>query len=201
MRAITGLWRWRHNPLRRRTDVAEGWIALLALLLIVVAAPTAGSGVGGLAQESLQESVRQQRASRHQVWATVVRKLDGTRLDADPETTTGRGIRARVLADWTTTDGTARRGPVTVDLLSPDPGTRFPLWIDRRGRAVAPPLDSATASTHAVIAGFGAALLAIALIEAARRLIVWRMVRHRYLSWDRAWDKAGPDWGRTGAGS
>ena len=28
MRAITGLWRWRHNPLRRRTDVAEGWIAL-----------------------------------------------------------------------------------------------------------------------------------------------------------------------------
>ena len=106
MRAITGLWRWRHNPLRRRTDVAEGWIALLALLLIVVAAPTAGSVVGGLAQESLQESVRQQRASRHQVWATVVRKLDGTRLDADPETTTGRGIPAR---------GAGRGGPVGHD--------------------------------------------------------------------------------------
>ncbi|MFE5186040.1 hypothetical protein [Streptomyces sp. NPDC056628] len=201
MRAITGLWRWRHNPLRRRTDVAEGWVALLAMLLIVLAAPTAGSVVGGLAQDSLQESVRQQRASRHQVWATVVRKLDGTRLDVDPETTTGRGVRARVLADWTAADGTARRGPVTVDLNSPDPGTRFPLWIDRQGRVVAPPLESATASAHAVIAGFGAALLAIALIEAARRLIVWRMVCGRYLSWDRAWDRVGPDWGRTGTGS
>ncbi|CAM5665882.1 MULTISPECIES: hypothetical protein [Streptomyces] len=201
MRAIAGLWRWRHNPLRRRTDVAEGWVALLAMLLIAVAAPTAGSLVGGVAQESLQDSVRQQRASRHQVWATVVRTLDGPRLDLDPETTAGRGVRARVLADWTAADGTARHGAVTVDLNSPEPGTRFPLWTDRQGRVAAPPLDFATASAHAVIAGFGAALLAIALIEAARRLIVWRMVRGRYLSWDRAWDKAGPDWGRTGAGS
>ncbi|BFO19345.1 hypothetical protein SHKM778_57330 [Streptomyces sp. KM77-8] len=64
-----------------------------------------------------------------------------------------------------------------------------------------PPLDAATATTHAVLAGVGAALVTAALVEGWRRLIVRSMVRRRYARWDRAWDKAGPDWGRTGTGS
>ena len=31
MRAISGLWRWRDNPLRRATDLAEAWLALAVL--------------------------------------------------------------------------------------------------------------------------------------------------------------------------
>jgi hypothetical protein len=62
-------------------------------------------------------------------------------------------------------------------------------------------LDSATATTHAVLAGFGAGLMSAGLIEGGRRLIVWRMVRRRYARWDRAWDKAGPDWGKADTGS
>ncbi|MCZ9341509.1 hypothetical protein NGM37_27480, partial [Streptomyces sp. TRM76130] len=61
--------------------------------------------------------------------------------------------------------------------------------------------DAATAATHAVLAGTGAALATAALAEGARRLVVWRMVRRRYARWDREWDRAGPDWGRTGTGS
>ncbi|MGN9758815.1 Rv1733c family protein [Streptomyces sp. SD31] len=201
MRAISGLWRWRHNPLRRATDLAEAWVALAALLLILAVTPLAGSLVGGLAQDALQESVHEQRASRHLVTATVVREVEGSSLDADPETATGRDLRTKVVADWTAPDGSPHHGSVMASLDSPHPGDRFTIWTDRQGRTVARPLDSATASTHAALAGLGAALLAAGLVEGSRRLVVWHMVRRRYACWDQAWDKAGPDWGRTGTGS
>ncbi|CAL9325919.1 hypothetical protein SUDANB51_00697 [Streptomyces sp. enrichment culture] len=201
VRAISGLWRWRRNPLCRATDLAEAWVALAALLLILLIAPVAGFLVGGAAQDALQRSVREQHETRHSVTATVVRKLDPSPLDADPETSTGRDLRNRVLADWTAPDGTHHQGPVLASLKDPQRGDEFRIWTDRQGRMVARPLDSATASTHAVLAGFGAALAVGGLVEGGRRLIVWRMVRVRYARWDQAWDKAGPDWGRTGTGS
>ncbi|MDN0196382.1 hypothetical protein [Streptomyces sp. S.PNR 29] len=201
MRAISGLWRWRHNPLRRATDLAEAWVALVALLLILFVAPVIGTVVGGVAQDGLQRSVRDQHQSRHLVTATVIRKLDRSPLDADPETSSARDLRTRVLAGWTAPDGTEHSGPVMASLKSPQQGDHFAIWTDQHGKLVPRPLDSATATTHAVIAGFGAALATAGLVEAGRRLIVWRMVRRRYARWDQAWDRAGPDWGRTGTGS
>ncbi|MFI5795861.1 hypothetical protein [Streptomyces sp. NPDC051677] len=201
MRAIRGIWRWRHNPLRRGTDLAEAWVALSALLLILLVAPVVGSVVGAVAQGVLQQAVREQRVSRHEVTATVVRKVDGSPLEMDPETATGRDSRTRVVADWTAPDGTTQHGTVLAGLKTPHSGDHFEIWTDGHGRLVARPLDSATATTHAVLAGFGAALLTAGLVEGGRRLIVWRMVRRRYARWDQAWDRAGPDWGRTGTGS
>ncbi|MEV1067175.1 hypothetical protein [Streptomyces sp. NPDC050263] len=200
MRAIGGIWRWRHNPLRRRTDLVEAWVALSALLLILLVAPLVGSLVGAVAQDVLQRSVREQRESRHEVTATVVRKVDGSPLEADPETATGREARTRVVADWTAPDGSAQHGTVLAGLKTPHSGDHFALWTDGRGRPTARPLDSATATTHAVLAGFGTALLTAGAVEAGRRLIVWRLVRRRYARLDQAWDRAGPDWGRAGTG-
>jgi hypothetical protein len=201
LRAIRGLWRWRHNPLRRTTDLAEAWLALATLLLILVAAPLVGVLVGGLAQDALQQSVKEQRKDRHPVVATVVKKADRTPLDPDPETASGRDSHSRVLADWTAPDGTARHGTVMAALNSPQRGDHFTLWTDERGRLVGRPLDTATATTHAVLAGFGTAAVCAGLVEGSRRLVVWRMVRRRYDRWDQAWSQAGPDWGRTGTGS
>ncbi|MFI6334972.1 hypothetical protein [Streptomyces sp. NPDC050535] len=201
MRAIGGLWRWRRNPLRRGTDLAEAWLALAAVVLILGLAPLVGAAVGAAAQSALQQSVQDQRAARHQVAATVVRKLSRGPLDPDPETASGRGTHSRVIADWTAPDGTAQHGAVTAAIKSPVAGDHFTIWTDLHGRTVPRPLDGATATTHAVLAGFGATALAVGLVEGGRRLIVWRMVLRRYARWDRAWDRAGPDWGRTGAGS
>jgi hypothetical protein len=201
VRAMVGLWRWRHNPLRRTTDLVEAWLALVALLFILVVAPLIGALVGAVAQDALQQSVRDQRQARHEVTATVVKKLSRAPLDPDPETSSTRDAHSRVLADWTAPDGTAQHGTVVATLKSPHHGDHFALWTDAHGRIVGRPLDSATATTHAVLAGFGAAALAAGAMEGGRRLIVWRMVRRRYARWDQAWDKAGPDWGRTGTGS
>lgn len=201
VRAIGGLWRWRRNPLRRATDLTEAWVALAALVLIAVAAPVTGVLVGTTAQDSLQRSAREQQHERHLVTATVVRRLGGAPVETDPDTSAVGDAHSRVLADWQAPGGGHRRGPALAKLRSPHPGDRFALWTDRHGRVTTRPLDSPTATTHAVLAGLGAALLTAGLVECGRRLIVWRMVRRRYARWDRAWDRAGPDWGKAGTGS
>ncbi|CAM5324543.1 Integral membrane protein OS=Streptomyces glaucescens OX=1907 GN=SGLAU_03710 PE=4 SV=1 [Streptomyces glaucescens] len=73
MRALSGLWRWRRNPLCRATDLAEARLALTALLLMVLVAPLLGVLVGSATQESLHRAAREQRLTRHQVTATVLR--------------------------------------------------------------------------------------------------------------------------------
>ena len=201
MRAIAGLWRWHHNPLRRGTDLAEAWLALAALVLIVVAAPVVGAVAGVLTHDALLRSVQAQREARHSVTATVLQKLDQPPLDPDPETSSARDAHRRVLASWTGPDGSGRAGTVASDLKSPHPGDRFRVWTDAEGNIVGRPLDTATATTHAALAGLGAALACAGLVEGTRRLIVWRAVRRRHARWDQAWDKAGPDWGRAGTGA
>ncbi|GAA2251071.1 hypothetical protein GCM10010145_18290 [Streptomyces ruber] len=201
MRAIAGVWRWRHNPLRRTTDLVEAWLAFTVLVLILLAAPVTGAVVGTAAQDALQRSVREQHRVRHEVAATVVGESARSPLELNPETATAGDRHSRVVADWTAPDGTERHGTVTAGLDDPRPGDRFPLWTDRKGRPVGRPLDTATATTHAVLAGLGAALGTAGLAEGGRRLIVWRMVRRRYARLDQAWGRAGPDWGRTGTGS
>ncbi|MFD4633587.1 hypothetical protein ACFVYR_30975 [Streptomyces sp. NPDC058284] len=201
MRAIAGLWRWRHNPLRRGTDLVEAWVALVALVLIVVAVPVVGVLTASQSRDALLGSVRQQQEHRHRITGTVLRKVDSPPLDPDPETSSARDAHSRVLARWTAPDDTDRFGVVLSDLKSPHTGDHFRMWTDERGRVVGRPLDDATATTHAVLAGLGAATVAAGLVEGARRLILWRIVRGRHARLDQAWAKAGPDWGRTGTGS
>ncbi|MEV0439731.1 hypothetical protein AB0I84_47455 [Streptomyces spectabilis] len=201
MRAIAGLWRWRRNPLRRGTDLAEAWVALVALVLIVVAAPVVGAVTGSLTNDALLRSVEAQRESRHVVTATVLKKLDKAPLDPDPETSSARDAQRRVLAAWRGPDGSGHAGAVASELKSPRPGDRFTVWTDRHGRVVGRPLDPATATTHAALAGFGAALAGVGLVEGARRLLLWRIVQRRHARWDQAWEQAGPDWGKTGTGA
>ncbi|MEW2133748.1 hypothetical protein [Streptomyces sp. NPDC005435] len=201
MRAISGLWRWRGSALRRPTDRAEAWVCLVALLLMCAAAPAIGRLTGKAAQESLRRSVAEQRHTRQRVPATVLRRMAYHPPETDPDAGASRAVRSRVLAGWTAPDGTRRRGAVLTGLKSPRRGDRLMVWTDRQGNLTSRPLDSATADAHAVLAGIGAALLAAALVETGRRLVLWRMVRRRYAGWDRAWERAGPDWGKAGTGS
>ncbi|WP_018546349.1 hypothetical protein [Streptomyces sp. LaPpAH-108] len=201
MRAISGLWRWRSSPLSRPTDRAEAWVCLVALLLICGAAPAIGWLTGAAAQDSLRRSVAEQRHTRQRVPATVLRRMVYHPPETDPDAGSVHTVRSRVLAGWTAPDGTRRHGAILTGLKSPHRGDRFMIWTDRQGHMTSPPLDTTTAKAHAVLAGFGAALLAAALIETGRRLVVWRMVRRRYARWDQAWERAGPDWGKAGTGS
>nr|WP_157167390.1 hypothetical protein [Streptomyces typhae] len=187
--------------MRRPTDIAEAWTALVALFLILVAAPVTGAVTGLLTHDALQRAVTAQREARHSVTATVLQRHDRPPLDPDPETSSARDAHRRVLASWSAPDGSGHTGTVAVNLKSPHPGDRFRIWTDAEGHVVGRPLDAATATTHAALAGFGAALVCGGLVEGGRRLVVWRLVRRRYARWDQAWNNAGPDWGRAGTGA
>jgi hypothetical protein len=201
VRAIAGLWRWRRNPLRRGTDSLEAWVALTTIVLITVAAPVTGVVTGTLSERALLRTVQEQRRERHPITATALRTVRERSPDLDPETVPGRGARSEVIATWQAPDGTTHRGTVTTGLRTLRPGDRFTIWTDRHGTVLTRPLSAATAGLHAALAGLGAAAALAALLEGVRRLIMWRIVRRRHTGWDRAWEKAGPDWGRTGAGS
>ncbi|MEU3224894.1 hypothetical protein ABZ695_17285 [Streptomyces sp. NPDC006976] len=198
---MTGVWRWRHNPLRRATDRSEAWLALTAFLLLVVAAPALGWFCGARTDGALQASVRAQRAERHLTTAVVVRRVAASRLGADPEISSGRVAQTAVVARWHAPDGTTRSTVVSTASRNAKPGAKVRVWTDRKGGPALRPMDAPTAHTHAVLAGFGAAMLAALLIECGRRLIVRHMTRRRHAELDRAWAAVGPDWGRTGAGS
>ncbi|MET9508519.1 hypothetical protein ABZX62_08565 [Streptomyces flavidovirens] len=201
MRTAVAVWRRRHSPLCRTTDLVEAWVTFAVALLITFAAPAAGWLCGTLTHAALRESVRVQHEQRHRTTAFVVRAAPEPTVIPDPEISTERATHTRVVANWTAYDGTRHTGTVTTTQRVARPGDRFEVWTDERGRVVSRPMDDATASTHAAIAGIGAGAATAALFEGGRRLVVWRLTLRRYARLDQAWAKAGPDWGRTGAGS
>ncbi|MBZ6476281.1 Rv1733c family protein [Streptomyces griseocarneus] len=194
------VWRWRRNPLRRRSDVLEAWAGVAAVVLVLMTAPVVGWVTGTAAHQALRETVREQHLHRHLVTATTVRAVHGGAEGAGLDTGAGREGYHRVVARWPGPDGRERTGAVAARQPAV-PGRRFPLWTDDLGRVAPRPLDDATATVHAVLAGAGAAAATAALVEGARRLVVWRLARRRFAQWDRAWERAGHTWGRADAGS
>lgn len=66
------LWRWRRNPLRRRSDVIEAWVVLCGWLLALV-----GAVFGGLvAADAVVRSAEHQRAQSHKVTAVLVKDAE-----------------------------------------------------------------------------------------------------------------------------
>jgi hypothetical protein len=202
MGVITGLWRWRHNSLRRATDLVEAWGTLLAALLLALAAPAAGAFAGAAVDSSLRGMTRAQAEQRHPTTAVVTGRPPGSHREAyDPESAGAHDRGRRVNASWQAPDGTRRTGTMPAPGRDPRAGTTFRAWTDANGEPVSAPMSASTARAHAVLAGFLTAALAAALVVCGRRLFVWRLVLARHRRLDRAWAGAGPNWGRTGADS
>ncbi|OCC10290.1 hypothetical protein [Streptomyces sp. PTY087I2] len=198
---LWGLLRGRDNPLRRATDRREAWVALAALLLLVIGAPAAGWAGGSVADAALQRSVRAQHQERRPVDAVVVGRAPGrARYVGDPEGRTERAAHIWVVASWQAPDGTPRTGEVATASGTGVPGSPLRIWTDASGVPVPPPMDGHAARTHAVLGGIGTFLLAAGCVEAGRRVVVGRMVRQRYARLDREWAAAGAGWGRAGTG-
>ncbi|SCD96652.1 hypothetical protein GA0115246_108631, partial [Streptomyces sp. SolWspMP-sol7th] len=132
MRAILGLWTWRHNPLRRASDRIEGWAGLVTALLLLLV-PIAGVQAASHTRTALLRTVAEQRHDRVRVTATVLGPERGTHFDTDPETGAGRVGEVRVRAVWTGPDGVRRTGLANAALSAPRRGDTFPV-SDRRPR-------------------------------------------------------------------
>lgn len=180
------LWRWRRNPLRRRSDVIEAWVVLAGWLLALVG----GLLTGLTAADAIGQSTDRQRAERREVSAVLVEDAEDrvrTRAVGDP--------RVWAMVRWTAPDGSTRTDEARVSALSPA-GNRVTIWIDEDGRLTAEPLTAGEARFHAISGGVlaGAAVSGIALGA------VWvtrlYLSRRRLKQWAAEWERIDTRWGK-----
>lgn len=194
MRTQVRGWRWRRNPLRRRSDVVEAWAVLVVAVLLLVVAPLTGVAAGLRAHDQAQDIARAQSADRHHVRAVVLGSVDArlptVRGDHD------HPYRAEVR--WTEPGGTTRTASARVPA-----GTRaddvVTVWFDGRGRSVAPPSNDVAVWQRSVTIGLCAAGGTAWMVLLGRRVERRIALRHRLGEWEREWARTGPRWTQSQA--
>jgi hypothetical protein len=176
--------------------VVEAWLGVLTAVLFCLA-PVVGWWAGQSVDRTLQGVVRAQRTTRTLVTATVIPAGDHSG-SAAKAASVDDGRQGDILR-WTGPDGSAHTKKVSADLeIWRSTGVR--LWTDKHGELVPAPLDSATAATHAVLAGMAVSAATGGLLLISRSVLMWRLMRRRMDFWEREWARAGQDWGHAGAG-
>ncbi|MET9392859.1 hypothetical protein ABZY20_21095 [Streptomyces sp. NPDC006624] len=189
MRTRVRGWRWRHSPLRRRSDVVEAWTVLAVAVLVLVGAPLVGIAAGSWAHGQAQAVAAEQRAERHRVRAEVMGRTDGSRPTAQAGGV--RGYRASVR--WTEPGEGTRTATARVP-VNAQRGEVVDVWFDARGRNVPPPVDGTAVWQHtltvAICAGGGTVLAVLLVHSVVRRAAL----RRRLAEWEYAWARTEPQW-------
>ncbi|MFR0354552.1 Rv1733c family protein [Streptomyces sediminimaris] len=187
-------WRWRRNPLRRRSDVIEAWTALVFAVLLLMGAPLAGALTGWWAHDEARAVAAAQRADRHRVRAEVV----GRTPDRLPTAQGGRQHSYRAQVRWTDpatgTHTTTARVPAGTRH-----GDKVVVWFDAKGRSVPPPPGSTAIWQHTVTLGVAAAGGTAAAVLLANAVVRRVSTRHRLAEWEREWARTEPEWTRRRA--
>jgi hypothetical protein len=179
------LWRWRHNPLRRRDDIMEAWIVLAMLVLVAVG----GSVAGLLTAHAADEVFAGQRAERHTAKAVLLADV--------PATLSGVGHTAERMSAkvrWTTSDGVTHTGTTLVK-TGLKAGGEVVVWLDGQGDLSTEPPSPTEGAIEAAVLGTGAALATAGLVTGVGALVRWRLNRRRIDEWGREWKLVGPQWG------
>ena len=182
-------WRWRRNPLRRRSDVVEAWTALVVAVLLIVGAPLLGAVAARWAKGTAQAVAAQQRAERHRVQATVVERLPETLSSVE-----GGGQQTyHATVRWTAPGGDARTTTSQVPAGSRR-GDVVALWLDARGRNVPPPAGESAVWEHTVTVGAFTALGAALTVLLGNCVVHRTALRRRMAEWERDWARTEPRW-------
>ncbi|MEU8652218.1 hypothetical protein [Streptomyces sp. NPDC048737] len=169
------LWRWRRNPLKRRSDTVEAWVVLGAWVLTVVC----GVLAGWTAARSVEQGLARERAE----WRPVAGRLTER---APGKATAPAGERVWAEAGWTGPDGSARTGQVRVAPGS-GVGTTVTVWTDRRGRLVTEPATAAQARVRGWLVGGLAGVTVGVLPCAGGGYLRGRLERRRIERWAVEW--------------
>ncbi|MFC8373615.1 hypothetical protein ACFUIT_37675 [Streptomyces sp. NPDC057239] len=181
------LWRWRRNPLRRRSDLAEAWLVLAAVVLALLLGAFSGLTAAGAVDGSLAE--RRERTTP--VPAVLVEDAAGPSASVTQDGDGDGGVWTKVR--WTAPDGTGRTGRAEVDPGSPA-GTEVTVWTDPAGRLVSAPPVGAEAQFQTVMAGITVAVAAGGLVLLAGWLARARLQLRRLAEWETEWRQVEPSW-------
>jgi hypothetical protein len=179
------LWRWRRNPLRRRSDLAEAWLVLVTLLLALLLGVFSGLTAAAAVDGSLAE--RRERTTP----VPAVLAEDAAGMSASVTENGDGGVWAKVR--WTAPDGTGRTGRAEVDPGSPA-GTGVTVWTDPAGRLVSAPPDGAEARFQTVMAGVTVAVAAGGAVLLGGWLVRFRLRLRRLAEWEAEWRRVEPSW-------
>ncbi|WP_435881374.1 Rv1733c family protein [Streptomyces bobili] len=177
------LWRWRRNPLRRRTDVVEAWIMLVLWTVVLVGGTLAGLMT---AHAAVQASARE-RAERHAVAAVVLADV--------PRATTDVGNAYRMMTEvrWAAPDGTSRTGRTLVK-RGTESGATITVWQNDRGALTPQPTGATEGAVEAAFFG-GSAALAVACAALGIGALTRRgLDQGRLARWATEWELIGPRW-------
>lgn len=183
-------WRWRANPLRRRSDVVEAWTVLCVVLLLALGAPAAGAVAGLRAHADAAARAAAQRATLDRVSAVIVEKAPASVPSAHDDKQPAYWVRAR----WTEPDGGSRTGEARVP-AGTERGDRADVWLDDAGRSVQPPPTDTAVWQHALAMGTCATGGVVGVVLLGHVVVRRVAVRHRLAEWEREWARTGPDWG------
>ncbi|MFG2882673.1 hypothetical protein ACGFYV_10205 [Streptomyces sp. NPDC048297] len=181
------LWRWRRNPLKRRTDVVEAWVVLGAWLLAALVGVAAGLG----AARSVERGLAAERAT----WRPTVARVLG-RAPGRPAVRMPVAERVWAKVRWTRPDGSVHTGEARVPLGS-KAGTPVTVWTDPRGHLVTRPTAPSEAGFRASLMGGLVGVSAGAVPFVGGLVLRGRLERRRLARWDAEWARFGPQWGST----
>ncbi|WP_093906311.1 hypothetical protein [Streptomyces sp. cf386] len=182
-------WRRRPNPLRRRSDVVAAWSFRAVAVLLVVVAPLVGVVAGWWAHDDARTTAREQRADRRHLRAEAV----GGTSDALPTVHGGRQPSTEVTVRWTE-PGNGLRTATALVPAGTRAGETVDVWLDYRGRSVAPPPDGTAVWQHTVTLGVCAAAGAVTVILLGHAVVRHTAMRRRLAEWEREWARTEPDW-------
>ncbi|MFE0784566.1 hypothetical protein ACFW4T_29410 [Streptomyces mutabilis] len=187
------LWRWRRNPLRRRTDRVQAWIALGLVLAVLSAAPAAMYAVGDTVHRHYRSTAEHEARTRDHRPAVLVH--DAPR-HPEPGSDEAKKARYPVEVRFTGPDGTTRTGETDVEPGLPADSTVL-VWVDATGEITGPPLtaDQIRSRTMgwAILAFLGVVLTGLA----AHGVTGLVLHRRNLAGWDAAWADTAPRWSRA----
>ncbi|MEU1852432.1 hypothetical protein ABZ499_24955 [Streptomyces sp. NPDC019990] len=183
-------WRWRRNPLRRRSDLLRAWIGLVLAVAVAITAPLAAWAVGTTVHDTLTAAAREQaRAGRH----TTAALLDDAPGHPEPGSAESRETRYPVKVGYTAPDGTARTATTDVDPGLPA-GHRVRVWTNAEGTLAKPPMPPGDIRNRTVGAGALAAITVLFTGTSAYRLTARVLDQRRMRAWEAEWQRTARRW-------
>jgi hypothetical protein len=173
------------NELRRSSDRIEG-VVVAALMAAFVAAFV----VAALLAAHVYRSEQATAASLRETVAVL----------SWPGAITETPIlhEATAMATWRMSDGAARTGLLTTDVVPGIYGERagatVQLWLGRSGDPAPPPQGAAGMAIGATMAGLAVVVVAATVLAFCYRLCQRGLDRRRLANWSSAWAVIGPRW-------
>ncbi|OIJ86682.1 Rv1733c family protein [Streptomyces colonosanans] len=183
-------WRFRRNPLRRPTDLLQGWIGLGLLLATVVGTPTATLLAGHAAYRNLQQTAEHDSRTRHRT--TAVLEHDAPR-HPEPGSDEAKNAVYPVAVRYTDLDGRARAAKADAEPGLPA-GSRIHVWVDGDGTLTEPPMTAHQIRDRAIGWALLTAMATALTGGGAYAALRHRLERRNLADWDTAWAETAPRW-------